>query len=522
MPRSGPKIAPPSRQLIDALLNPLAFDHPVASIELIETHISWVILTDTYAYKIKKPVALGFLDFSDLARRKFYCEEEIRLNQPWAPAIYIGVVPITNGDRPRFNGNGEPLEYAVKMRRFDQELRLDAQLASGKLTRADMKELGQVIAARHAAAPRVAATQRDHQLRITRDFIRDNFAWLAADSDSERLAFLVAWTERELAKVDTLLGQRFDAGFVRDCHGDLHLANLVRLSGGIATFDCIEFNADLRQSDVICDIAFLVMDLVAHERHDLASCFLNRYLECNGDYAGMALLDLYFVYRCLVRAKVAAISVQEVQDQAEREAELAVVGRYCDMARRQASRKKPVLIVMCGLSGSGKTWLSDKLMAALPAIRVRSDIERKRLFGLSERADSHSGSGSGIYDHAADAMVYGHLNRHAALLLESGHNVILDATFLTQAERHAALHEADVLGCRGVILHVDAPQELLRKRILERSRKKDDPSEAGLAVLDHQLEHYEPISKNEQSRTLSYANIGDIDIAAVVSAIRDN
>ena len=521
MHRADLKVSPPDRQLIDSLCEPAAFDHPVTSTELIETHISWVILTDEYAYKIKKPLSLGFLDFSDLERRKFFCEEEIRLNKPSAPDIYLDVVPISNGAQPRFGGDGPVVEYAVRMRRFDQDLRLDVQLGANKLSRADMKELGQVIAARHEAAARVASSRRDHQLKITREFIWENFTWLEGILDSEQLAPLSAWTKQELEDVDALLGERFDAGFVRDCHGDLHLGNLVRLPSGITTFDCIEFNTDLRNSDVICDIAFLVMDLVARGRHDLAACFLNRYLERTGDYEGVALLDLYFVYRCLVRAKVAAISSKECTDDITRESQLGEVQRYCDMAERQANKSRPILIVMRGLSGSGKTWLSKQLMAALPAIRVRSDIERKRLFGLGEQADSRSGVAQGIYSSAADARVYGRLCDLARLLLASGHNAILDAAFLLQSERAAALRVARDCGCANVIVQVNAPRDTLRQRILNRARTRQDASEASLAVLAHQQENSEPLSDEEQQHVIVCENTGNVDIAAIVRAVKE-
>jgi len=520
MHRAAPKVAPPNRQLIDALCAPGAFDHPVTSIELIETHISWVILTDEYAYKIKKPLSLGFLDFSDLERRKFFCAEEIRLNKPSAPEIYLDVVPISNGAQPRVGGDGQVIEYAVKMRRFDQDLRLDVQLADNKLSPADMKELGQVIAKRHKASERVAVEQREHQLKITRDFIWDNFTWLEGTLDNEQLASLSAWTKLELEKLEALLGERFDAGFVRDCHGDLHLANLVRLPTGITTFDCIEFNADLRHMDVVCDIAFLVMDLVARERHDLAAGFLNRYLECTGDYAGVALLDLYFVYRCLVRAKVAAIGSKECTDETSRDGQLAEVRRYCAIAERQARKTSPLLVVMRGLSGSGKTWLSEQLLATLPAIRVRSDIERKRLFGLDEQADSESGVAAGIYANAANESVYALLCAHARLLLESGHNAILDAAFLQRAERDKALRAASDCGCAAVIVQVNAPLDTLRSRILQRAKARQDASEASLAVLEHQLRNSEPLTDKERKQTIICENTGHVDVTTVARAIK--
>ena len=266
---------------------------------------------------------------------------------------------------------------------------------------------------------------------------------------------------------------------MRNCHGDLHLANIVRLPDGIATFDCIEFNADFRQIDVMCDVAFLVMDLVERKRHDLAAHFLNRYLEATGDYDGVAVLSLYFVYRCLVRAKVAVIRSGEREDNGARDADIEEAASYSDMAIRQIADRNPVLVIMHGLSGSGKTFVSNQLMAALPAIRVRSDVERKRMFGLDEHASSHSPVGQGIYTKDANDAVYTRLYAVANTVLSSGRNVILDAAFLRQAERATAFHVAQDCGCSAVIVDVQAPEKILRDRLRDRDRDKQNVSEAG-------------------------------------------
>ena len=508
------------RQLIDACLSPAAFDYPVDSVELIETHISWVILTDRYAYKIKKPLDLGFLDFRTLDDRRFFCDEEIRLNKASAPDIYIDVVPITDGEQPRFGGQGVPVDYAVRMHRFEQDQLLDAQLENNLLTGKDMKELGNAIASRHKAAARVADSQREHQLAITRELIWDNFQWLPGCVDDELIAFLHNWTERELQAVNGLLEQRFDDGFVRECHGDLHLANLVRMPGGIRSFDCIEFNADLRNADVICDAAFLVMDLVSRDRHDLAACFLNRYLEHTGDYPGTALLDLYFVYRCLVRAKVAAISGRESAAQADRDNYLARALRYCDLARRQAVRQPPRLIVMHGLSGTGKTWVAESLMTALPAIRIRSDIERKRMFGFAEHADTGSAPGQGIYSPGANEAVYEQLCQTARTVLDSGHNVILDASFLHKAQRSRALQAARDSECHAVVIDVRAPAGLMQERIAARARNRDDASEANRAVVEQQRHIVEPVDLDEGMPVIVFDNTGDADTTTLVDLIK--
>jgi len=521
MHRAGSGIAPLNTELLERLSDPAAFDFPPGKIETIETHISWVILTDRYAYKIKKPLRLEFLDFGTLERRKFFCDEEIRLNRPWAPDIYLDVIAITeDGERLRFGDHGRTVEYAVRMRRFDESLRLDRQLSAGQLTAADMRELGESIAARHMAAPIADEADRARTLRMTSALIRDNFAPLHGQTNADTLTSLLEWTEAELAATATLIEQRFDAGFFRDCHGDLHLANLVRMPGGIRTFDCIEFSEDMRRIDVICDTAFLVMDLVANARSDLAAGFLNRYLECCGDYAGVALLDLYFVYRSLVRAKVAVICSQECELQSERLRNLADADRYCRIALRQTWKPAPMLVIMSGLSGSGKTWVSSQLLARLPAIRIRSDVERKRLFGIAEGAASGSGIGEGIYSSQSGQDVYEHLFRTARLLLDTRHNVILDAAFLQQKFRDAALEIAAGRGYSVVIVDVRAPMALLRERLQWRRESAADASEADFDVLDYQLAAAEELTASQLQRTIVFENIEGCSVDRLVADIR--
>jgi len=506
--------------VVDALMRPEAFDHEVTEIVLEETHISWLILTNDFVYKIKKPVVLEFLDFGDLEKRKFYCDEEIRLNKPWAPGLYIDVVPITlDGDQVRINGNGQPIEYAVRMHRFAEEMRLDKQLEQGRLSVEDMRELATTIAARHAGTAVVAKEMRDRTIALTAEFMWDNLAALEGIIDTAKLDSLKAWTGRQLHDAESLLSKRFDGGFVRDCHGDLHLANLVRLPDGIATFDCIEFNTDFRHIDVMCDIAFLIMDLVERNRHDLAAHFLNRYLESTGDYDGVTVLSLYFVYRCLVRAKVAVIRSRERDDAGARADDIEEATAYCDMALRQIADRTPVLVIMHGLSGSGKTFISGQLMAALPAIRVRSDIERKRIFRIDEQASSDSPVGQGIYTSEANESVYRRLLAIASTVLSSGHNVILDAAFLKREERRAALQVAEDCDCPAVVVDVKAPEQILRGRIRYRQRRKPDASEAGQSVLDHQLATMESLAPEECKLLVECDNTVTFDVSGVARQI---
>lgn len=505
--------------VVAGLLRPEAYPHPADQVELIETHISWVLLAGEFAYKIKKPVELGFLDFRELEQRRFYCEEELRLNRSWAPELYLDVVPIGMEDnQPRVGGNGSAVEYAVRMRRFDQALRLDHQLETGRLTDSDMLELAAEIAARHQAADRVGPSGR--LLLATKRLMWDNFDDLIGEVSHKRIVALHRWTKESLARHEATLKERSYNGSYRECHGDLHLGNIVRLGSGIKAFDCIEFSEELRHIDVVADYGFVVMDLAARGRPDLAYAFLNRYLEVSGDYAGVALLRLFVVYRSLVRAKVAVIRRRERLPGESRNADSETIKHYCALAKKWAEPGKPLLVVMTGLSGSGKTWLSTRLMTAMPALRIRSDLERKRLFCLGETADSHSGIGTGIYGPDAGKAVYERMFALAAPILEAGFDTILDATFIQAASREQGRRLAAECGAGFVLVQATAPLAVLQERVQRRAVAGSDASEADRAVLQHQLDAAQQLPNgSELDSAVTVATDTDVDMAAVMARI---
>lgn len=504
--------------LVAGLLRPEAYPHPADQVELIETHISWVLLAGEFVYKVKKPVELGFLDFRKLEQRRFYCEEELRLNRFWAPELYLDVVPIVMQDgQPRVGGNGSAVEYAVRMRRFDQALRLDHQLEARRLNESDMLELAAEIAARHHAADRVGTPGR--LLLATKRLMWDNFDDLIGQVSHKRIVALHRWTKESLGRHEAALKERCHNGSYRECHGDLHLGNFVRLGSGIKAFDCIEFSEELRHIDVVADYGFLVMDLAARGRPDLAYVFLNRYLEVSGDYAGVTLLQLFVVYRSLVRAKVAVIRRRERLPGESRNADTETIKHYCALAKKWAEPGKPLLVVMTGLSGSGKTWLSTRLMAAMPALRIRSDLERKRLFCLGETADSQSGIKTGIYGPDAGKAVYERMFALAAPILEAGFDAILDATFTDAVSREQGRHLAAECGAGFVLVQVTAPLAVLQERVQRRAVAGKDASEADLAVLQHQLDTAQPLGSDELASAVTVATDADVDMAAVMAAI---
>ena len=504
--------------LIEGLLDPSAYPHEVGAVKLVETHISWVFLTGEYAYKIKKPVDFGFLDFTTLEKRRHFCQEEIRLNRPWAPGLYLDVVPITaRSGKPCVGGGGEPIEWSVRMRQFAYDMRLDRQLAIGALGKEDMPELASEIARQHLNARPLEHCER--LMQVARQQIRANYRALAGKVPGAFLDAQQRWMANRLDDYDSAMEARSKAGFFRECHGDLKLANIVRLPEGIRAFDRIEFNRELREIDVVADYAFLTMDLKSRGAADLASIFLNRYLELTGDYRGACLTPIYEVYRSLVRAKILGIKLRGGRESATTVSDRQAMRRYCALARALARQRRPVLVAMTGYSGSGKSWLSQRLIPELSAIRLRSDLERKRLAQLSPSADSQSGIASGIYDHATTGALYDHLLDVAGALLRARLNVIIDASFLDATHRSLAKQVAADSDAGHLLLRTSATEAELHKRLQDRATR-DGVSEADIAVLRHQLESADPLSEYERATAITVNTDHDIDIARLAARIR--
>ena len=508
--------------LIRALLGDCVYPHPVRNLRLLDTHISWVILTGTYAYKIKKPLKLEFLDYSTLDLRRHFCEEELRLNRRWAPELYVDVVAISGTyAQPEVGGDGEPIEYAVRMQQFPQNAQLDVQLDDGLVDEKDMRALAKTIADKHGAVDVCTNLGVEDARRLIQHPMLENIEHLKAHITWQDLEPVATWTSDRLETLWPSLLRRQDDGFVRECHGDLKLSNLVRLESGIVAFDCVEFNAELRDIDVISDVSFLVMDLVSFERKDLAYVFLNRYLECTGDYDGMALFALYYVYHALIRAKIAAIRSLERENDTDVECDVEELAFYYDVARRWTRQDRPILVLMHGYSGSGKTWLSQQLLSRLPAIRIRSDIERKRLQGLDEQESSASGVGAGIYEPGARRDIYVKLAELAETLLLAGHQVIVDASFLDRQDRRRFRTLAERLDCGFAIVDLRADRDSLERQLCERGRAGGDASEADADVLRYQFEHADPLDESEVAAALVVDMDAAVDADAVTRTILD-
>lgn len=492
-----------SKRLITALQNPKLYDHPVAGFEVIETHISWVLLTGPYAYKIKKPVNLGFLDFSTLAQRHQYCHQELELNRRLAPQLYLEVVSITGSENmPQLRGMGEPIEYTVKMKQFPQAAQLDRVLARGELQPRHIDQLAAHVATFHRSIQVATADSPYGTPGTVVKPVRENFQhvapFLESVTDKAKLSSLQAWSEAAYQRLERLFTERKRLGFIRNCHGDMHLANMVLLEDEVIVFDCIEFNDNLRWIDVISEVAFTVMDLTERGRPDFAARYLNAYLHHSGDYPGLALLRFYQVYRALVRAKVSIIRLEQPGVTPQQHMSLIQdYRRYVTLAEQYTLARRTPLIITHGVSGSGKTTLSQPALEYFGMIRLRSDVERKRLFGLSPEARTESTPGAGIYSPDAGQRTYQHLAELARGVIESGWPVVIDATFLKTRERALFANLARELGVAFIILHFHAEEVLLRRWITERQQQAQDASEANLEILDRQLATQEPLSTDE-------------------------
>lgn len=494
-------------ELIRQLGNPGCYDHPAGPIQHVETHISHILLSGAFAYKIKKPLNLGFLDFSTLDKRLRACQEEVRLNQRLAPAIYLGVVPITGSPAdPHINGTGTLFEYAVKMRQFPPDATLDRLEADGRLTATQVEAIGTTLARFHqedcarADADSPWGDPQQVWQPVAQNFLQIS-PHISAPTDRRQLDALQQWSEAEHARLAPLMAARKREGFIRECHGDLHLGNLAWVNDQLLVFDCLEFNPGLRWIDIQSEIAFCTMDLMQRGHMDWAWLLLNTWLEKTGDYAGLALLRYYAVYRALVRVKVAVLRAGQIRGAAH-DAALAEARTLLDLATKLTRPWPFRLDITHGLSGSGKTTLTRTLMQVPGAIRLRSDVERKRLAGIDALAQSGSGVGQKLYAADATRQTYAHLAQLAGSLLDAGWPVIVDATFLARWQRDWLREQAQSHGVPFHILDFEVPVATLRERILQRGRAGRDASEAGLEVLQRQIETEEPLAADEREETL--------------------
>lgn len=504
---------------------PAAFAHGAQRIECIETHISWVLLAGEHAYKFKKPLSLDFLDYSTLALRRAACEEELRINLRTAPGIYLGVVAVTGSlQSPRVVPLAEVdaavpvLDWAVHMRRFAQDGLLSHLADHAGLQHTHIDSLASHLAAFHTAAAVAGADSPWGHPAAIREAVAHSFDIAPGVIGNTPLAATLQavkrWSAQQGEQLAALMALRRQQGWVRECHGDLHLGNLVLIAGQVQLFDAIEFKPEFRWIDVLADMAFVLMDLQAHGRADLAWRLLNAYLERTGDYSALALLPYYQSYRAMVRAKVAALRL--VQGHGQDEKVRREVEKYIALASELMHPRAPVLWLVSGLSGSGKSSQTQTLIEQLGIVRIKADVERKRLYGLPMLAKSADQVAGGIYTKAASERTYQRLAALAREVLSAGMPVLVDATFLKVAQRRTVIGVAQALGVPCRILALEAPLDLLRQRVLQRADAGSDPSEADVAVLETQIQQREPLQADELAHAIPVDTSEPVNWAALL------
>jgi len=492
-------------QLIKALQNPALYDYAIPEFRVIETHISWVILTGKFAYKIKKPVDFEVLNFSTLDKRHYCCEEEMRLSKLLAPDLYVEIIAITGSEtQPQINGKGDVIEYAIKMHEFPQTQIFTQVLARQQLTTALIDQLAKVIAEFHlntpvAAADSVYGTPEHAHFPVIQNFTQI-LPWLTDATDKAQITQLQHWAELQYQHHQALFIKRKQQGFIRDCHGDLHLGNIILHNHKPVLFDRIEFNLDLRWIDVMADIAFLAMDLYDQQQPALAHRLINTYFAYTGDYEGLGLLPYYMSYRAMVRAKVVLFhSTQSGLDDIIQQNLRQQYRKFVALAERCTQLTPPVLLITNGLSGAGKSTVARFVIEQMGAIQINSDTERKRLFNLPLNAQTNANLNQGIYLPEATEKTYAHLANLARIIIQAGYTVVVDATFLKKAHRMAFADLAAQLQVPFAILHCQAERKVMEIWLKQRAALEHESSEAGLAVLNMQESALEALDDKEKS-----------------------
>ena len=504
--------------MIRQLLRPEAYGHPVAAggPQLLETHLSWVLLSGPYAYKLKKPVAFGFVDFSTAELREQACRDELRLNRRLSPERYLDVVPVygpleaASFIPPATSPSSDTtpavvIAWAVRMVQFDQEQLLPAALAAGQVGEGAIRELAERLARFHRDAATAGPETPWGQSEAVLQPVLDNLTALADCPGAQaHLGPLTAWVRQQAGALQPWFSQRQRGGHIRECHGDLHLGNMLLGDCGIEVFDALEFSETLRWIDPISELAFLVMDLAVRGRADLGTLLLNSWVEASGDGEGLRGWAWYSVYRALVRAKVSWLRLKQsglaAAESSRIQTELA---GYLRLAMDWVQRQSQPLVLMHGLAGSGKSTVAVALSQQLGAVVFRSDVERKRLFGLWGVRPTRQLEGE-LYGPAASRHLYATtLPALVEAASAGGLAVIVDACFLRRSERQLMVALAGKLGIPVQIVVCTAPEPLLRQRLLKRATAGSDPSDATVEVLQSQHQWLEPLDPDEKGLVMA-------------------
>lgn len=491
--------------ILESLRDPSAYPVQTRTVELIQTHISWLFLTDTHVYKLKKPVNFGFLDFSTLDLRRFYCYEELRLNRRLCPDIYEQVIALRETDAgAAFVGNGKVIEYAVMMKRLPADRMLDRLVDSGRISAEEIQIVARKISTFHsnaATSPHISEFGSLEQILFNwRENFEQTLQFRTSTLPAAVCETIRTYVETFTDSHRTLFADRIENGYIRECDGDIHLGNICLLNGTAYIFDCIEFNERFRYSDTAADIAFLLMDLDFHRRPNLADAALSAYIAASGDTNSAKLITFYKVYRAFVRGKVESLRLQDAGiTQEERTAAEKRAISYFRLAQGYCMRSRlpPTLFITCGTMGCGKSTLADQLAFELGLATYNSDTIRKQLAGVPPETAIHVSFGKGLYSKEMSHSTYRQLERLADNELASGHSVVIDAGFGTSAERAVFARLAASHHAAFIILFVQCDPDEQRRRLRERTSRTVSVSDGREELLDHQKRLFEPPDNSE-------------------------
>jgi len=495
---------------IEALLSPSIYPHPVDRVELIQTHISYVLLAGDYAYKIKKPVDMGFLDYTTLEKRRLYCQEEVRLNRRLCSEAYLGVVTVSVQDgRVLLDRNeGEVVDYAVKMKRLPEDRMMERLLLQGAVTSEMLQRLTGKLAAFHRDAETGGYIDSFGSIKTIAANWRENFEqsapYVGRTLSRRQWQAVHDYVERFLRDEAWLFEQRVREGRIRDCHGDLR-TNAVCFEDGICVFDCIEFNERFRYSDVASDLAFLAMDVDFRGYPALSDEMVGLYLAQSLDTTLPLVLHFYKCYRAFVRGKVDGFQIDQPEIPAEqREAAATSARSYFDLAGRYASHAaSPAVVTMVGVTGSGKSYLAHALASRLGAVVISSDVTRKRLAGIDPAQSQVEPIDQGIYSAEMTERTYDEMLKQAAPFLGRRKPVILDASYLCRQHRVEARALAQRMGVRFLAVECLASESLVRERLQLRRSAVWNPSDGRWEIYQAQLEKAEPLSELAEGERLT-------------------
>ena len=483
-------------ELVEALKDPAFYDPPVERVEFIQTHISSVFLTGEKAYKLKKPVNFGFLDFSTVELRKLNCEAEVELNRRLAPEVYLGVEPITrHGDRLRIGGKGEPVDWLVVMRQLDGELLGGAVLERGELTESHIDQLVQQLVPFYEKARTGEGIDQWGTLEAVKYNTDENFMqtreYMGKLITRQRYEHIRDWTNEFFELHTELFERRVAEGRIRESHGDLHLDNIFFQDPPII-FDCIEFNERFRSGDVAVDLAFLAMDLDFRGRPDLAQRLVDGYVAASGDQGLLELLDFYKCYRAYVRGKISCFTAADpALDAVQRRRWKNQARHYFGLAYRYAGGEdRPSFVVLYGLMGSGKTNIARYLREAFGWHLLSTDAVRKQVAGVGENTRVYVPYNEGLYSPEMNRRTYEEVCRRAENLLQAGFPVAVDGAFKRQVERQPVIELAQRAGARLLFLETTCEPEEQRRR-LERRQEHDTRSDGRVEIMDQQRSEFE-------------------------------